>query len=94
MALFAGIIFGEKIWAKGIWVARAAGLGLAAAGVLAIAGVLPLAPVDSMAMSNEAPAPVISGEMEPGDSTEMPQEQGSMPETDMDINGDSPDMKM
>lgn len=94
MALFAGIIFGEKVWAKGIWVARAAGLGLAAAGVLAIAGILPLAPVDSMAMSNEAPAREISGEMEPGASMEMPQEQGSMPETDMNINGDPPDMKM
>jgi predicted metal-binding membrane protein len=40
MGLFAGIIFGEKIWSKGLWVARAAGIGLAAVGVLAITGLL------------------------------------------------------
>jgi predicted metal-binding membrane protein len=34
MGLFAGIIFGEKIWSRGIWVARAAGVGLAITGVL------------------------------------------------------------
>lgn len=27
MALFAGIIFGEKIWRRGIWIARAVGTG-------------------------------------------------------------------
>lgn len=40
MALFAGIIFGEKLWSKGIWVARAAGVGLAIAGMLIIAGLI------------------------------------------------------
>jgi predicted metal-binding membrane protein len=40
MGLFAGIIFGEKIWSRGIWVARAAGLGLAITGVLVAAGML------------------------------------------------------
>jgi predicted metal-binding membrane protein len=38
MGLFAAIIFGEKIWNKGIWVARAAGVGLALAGVFVLAG--------------------------------------------------------
>src|SRR5918994_2442531 len=41
MGLFAGIIFGEKIWSRGIWVARAAGVGLAITGVLVAAGMLP-----------------------------------------------------
>ena len=41
MGLFAGIIFGEKIWSRGIWVARAAGIGLAIVGILVIAGMLP-----------------------------------------------------
>jgi predicted metal-binding membrane protein len=40
MGLFAGIIFGEKIWSRGVWVARAAGLGLATVGVLLAAGML------------------------------------------------------
>ena len=35
MGLFAAVIFGEKIWWKnGIWVARAAGVGLAIGGIL------------------------------------------------------------
>ena len=36
MALFAGVIFGEKVWSKGIWVARSAGVSLAIIGILAI----------------------------------------------------------
>src|SRR5215212_5802944 len=41
MGLFAGIIFGEKIWYRGIWVARAAGVGLAIVGILVVTGMLP-----------------------------------------------------
>ncbi len=41
MALFAGIIFGEKIWSRGIWIARAAGIGLTVVGILVAAGMLP-----------------------------------------------------
>ena len=41
MGLFAGIIFGEKIWSRGIWVARAAGIGLIVIGGLVAAGLLP-----------------------------------------------------
>jgi predicted metal-binding membrane protein len=40
MALFAGIIFGEKVWSRGIWVARAAGIGLAIAGAVAVLGIM------------------------------------------------------
>jgi predicted metal-binding membrane protein len=41
MGLFAGIIFGEKMWSRGIWIARAAGVGLAIVGILAAAGLVP-----------------------------------------------------
>jgi hypothetical protein len=40
MGLFAGIIFGEKIWSRGIWVARAAGVGLIVVGSLVASGTL------------------------------------------------------
>lgn len=41
MGLFAGIIFAEKMWSRGIWVARAAGIQLAVIGILVTAGMLP-----------------------------------------------------
>jgi predicted metal-binding membrane protein len=41
MGVFAGIIFGEKMWSRGIWVARAAGIGLAITGVLVAVGMFP-----------------------------------------------------
>lgn len=41
MGLFAGIIFGEKIWSRGIWIARAIGIGLTVVGILVAAGMLP-----------------------------------------------------
>lgn len=34
MALFAAIIFGEKMWSRGVWVARVVGIGLIAVGIL------------------------------------------------------------
>ena len=40
MALFAGVIFGEKVWSKGIWVARSTGVGLAIVGILALVGLI------------------------------------------------------
>lgn len=47
MALFAGIIFGEKMWSRGIWVARAAGVGLIIAGIIAL-GVVDISGHDAM----------------------------------------------
>ena len=41
MGLFAGIIFGEKVWLRGVWIARAAGIVLAIIGFLTIAGLAP-----------------------------------------------------
>ena len=52
MALFAGIIFGEKIWSKGVWIARSAGIGFAIVGIMTICGVLTIIPTD---MNNNNP---------------------------------------
>ena len=41
MGLFSGIIFGEKMWRNGIWIARIAGIGLAVVGVLMLSGYFP-----------------------------------------------------
>ena len=41
MGLFSGIIFAEKMWRNGIWIARIAGIGLAVVGVLMLSGYLP-----------------------------------------------------
>jgi predicted metal-binding membrane protein len=44
MALFAGVIFGEKIWSKGIWIARSVGLGLPIVGIMTIFGLIIITP--------------------------------------------------
>src|SRR5215210_689875 len=58
MGLFAGLIFGEKMWSRGIWVARAAGIALAVTGVLVAAGLLPslVSSETSMTGSEDDPA--------------------------------------
>lgn len=53
MALFAGIIFGEKIWSKGIWIARSTGIGLAIVGILATFGLI-IIPADMNNNSNNS----------------------------------------
>lgn len=63
MGLFAGIIFGEKMWRRGIWIARAAGAGLAVVGVLIIAGLLPsLVPTSASSMSDNGDSMTMNGE--------------------------------
>ena len=42
MSLFAGIIFGEKILSKGIWVSRFTGIAFAIVGILTILGIIRL----------------------------------------------------
>jgi predicted metal-binding membrane protein len=63
MGLFAGLIFGEKIWSRGIWVARAAGVGLAITGVLVAAGMLTSIVSSATSMTG--------GEDDTGDDTTM-----------------------
>jgi predicted metal-binding membrane protein len=42
MGLFAAIIFAEKVWSKGIWIARGAGIVFVIAGFLSVTGILPI----------------------------------------------------
>ena len=42
MGLFAGIIFGEKIWSKGIWISRFIGIAFAIVGILTVLGIITL----------------------------------------------------
>ena len=56
MGLFAGIIFGEKMWSRGIWVARAAGIGLAVVGILVSAGMLPSLVSSAISMTSSEDA--------------------------------------
>ena len=51
MVLFAGIIFGEKIWSKGIWISRFTGIAFAIVGILTIVGIVTLYNNDAMNMN-------------------------------------------
>src|SRR5215208_1813256 len=52
MALFAAIIFGEKVWIKGgRWIARSAGAGFVILGVLALIGIIEV-PTGDMTMTD------------------------------------------
>ena len=42
MGLFAEIMFGEKIWSKGIWISRFKGIAFAIVGFLTIFGIITL----------------------------------------------------
>lgn len=42
IGLFAGIIFGEKMWSKGIWISRFTGIAFTIVGVLTIVGIMTL----------------------------------------------------
>ena len=64
MGLFAGIIFGEKMWSRGIWVARAAGIGLAVVGILVTAGMIP-------SLISSATSMTTNGDATGEDMTEM-----------------------
>jgi len=74
MALFAGIIFGEKMWSRGIWVARAAGVGLVIAGIIVALGVVDISGGHGAMMDQEMPAMEMQEQM---DSMQEPQDQMS-----------------
>ena len=46
MGLFAGIIFAEKIWSKGIYVSKATGIVFMIIGILAMIGTVSIMPED------------------------------------------------
>jgi hypothetical protein len=59
MALFAGVIFGEKAWPKGKWVARSTGVVLPIVGIMAIFGLI-IIPT-SMYGNNNATSDITAG---------------------------------
>jgi predicted metal-binding membrane protein len=86
MGLFAGIIFGEKMWSRGIWVARAAGVGLAITGVLVAAGMLP-----SLASSATS---MTGSEDDRGDDMTMMVMNDNVNNNDMTMSNSSPEPSM
>ncbi len=85
MGLFAGIIFGEKMWSRGIWVARAAGIGLTVVGILVAAGMLP---------SLISSATSITGEDNRGDDMTMMMMNDNVNNNDMTMSNSSPEHSM
>lgn len=80
MGLFAGVILGEKLWSRGVWIARAAGAALAVVGILAMLGIISVA---------SAPDLMAPGEM----TMNTGGMSGTEPQGSMASNGDA-DMAM
>ncbi len=87
MGLFAGIIFGEKMWSRGIWVARAAGIALAVIGVLVSAGMLPslVSSATSMTGSEDGTADEMMVEDSANNNNNRMTMDSSNPEASMDM---------
>lgn len=96
MGLFAGIIFAEKMWSRGIWVARAAGILLVIIGILVSAGMLPSLVSSAMSMTSSEDG-TTSGEMtmmmmmeDSANNNNNPMAtDNSSPESSMDMSDDS-----
>ncbi|MDP8886800.1 MAG: DUF2182 domain-containing protein [Thermoproteota archaeon] len=91
MGLFAGIIFGEKMWSRGIWVARAAGIGLAVIGILVSAGMLPslVSSATSMTSSEDGIGDEMMVEDSANNNNNHMTMDSSNPEASMDMSDDS-----
>jgi hypothetical protein len=87
MGLFAGIILGEKLWSRGIWVARAAGIGLAIVGILVIAGMLPSLVSAASMSSNTDSGMAMQMNDQMGTDDEMAMNDNN-PESSMDLTDD------
>ena len=74
MALFAAIIFGEKVWTKGgKWVARSVGIGFVTLGALALLGMIEV-PTGDMTMTDVASSNNKDMEMEMDNGMNMEME--------------------
>jgi hypothetical protein len=83
MALFAAIIFAEKVWSSGgLWIARIAGIGFIALGIVSSIGAISL-PSDSMSSSSSSNGD--GGMMMPMDMS------SSSPDSMMYVSTSSPD---
>jgi predicted metal-binding membrane protein len=90
MALFAAIIFGEKIWIKGgRWIARSAGISFLVLGVLALIGIIEV-PTGNMTMTDVTSSDNKDMEMYNGINMEMEMEM----EMDIENTNDDNNMQM
>lgn len=72
MGLFAAIIFGEKMWSKGIWIARGVGIALIVLGISTSIGLITLSDGSMMSMntgSNSAEMQMSKNAMNYGNNT-------------------------
>ncbi len=89
MGLFAGIIFGEKIWSRGIWIARAAGIGLTVVGILVAAGMVPSLVSSATSMTAENDRGSDMTRIMNDDNNDDMTMSNSGPEPSMDMSEDS-----
>jgi hypothetical protein len=88
MALFAAIIFGEKVWVKGgKWIARSAGVGFVILGSLALFGIMEI-PTGDMTMAD------VAGNNNKDTGMEMEMEMSDGMNTGMEMNMDMKDDDM
>ena len=86
MGMFAAIIFAEKVWSKGIWIARGAGIVFVIAGFLSITGTIPIITEDGMHDSqNEMNDMMIQGSSQDGDRIIMSMNDKMDMDMDMDM---------
>jgi predicted metal-binding membrane protein len=77
MALFAAIIFGEKVWIKGgRWIGRSAGVGFVILGVLALIGIIEV-PTGDMTMADVTSSNNKDMEMDNGMNMGMEMDMGN-----------------
>jgi predicted metal-binding membrane protein len=85
MALFAAIIFGEKVWVRGgKWIARSTGVGFVVLGTLALLGIMEV-PTGDMTIADVVSNNDKGTEMEMSDGINMDNEDNSM-QKNMDMN--------
>jgi predicted metal-binding membrane protein len=85
MALFAVIIFGEKVWVRGgKWIARSTGVGFLVLGTLALLGIMEV-PTGDMTIADVVSNNDKGTEMEMSDGMNMDNEDNSM-QKNMDMN--------
>ena len=85
MALFAVIIFGEKVWVRGgKWIARSTGVGFLVLGTLALLGIMEV-PTGDMTIADVVINNDKGTEMEMSDGMNMDNEDNSM-QKNMDMN--------
>jgi predicted metal-binding membrane protein len=85
MALFAVIIFGEKVWVRGgKWIARSTGVGFLLLGTLALLGIMEV-PTGDMTIADVVSNNDKGTEMEMSDGMNMDNEDNSM-QKNMDMN--------